>query len=206
MPINRTRFLPNLHGYHFPNRFDALRPLDLPLIGPVDPGTLIIGLCGGMCFAALDDLAGGAPIPPYTQESDLPEPLLSRLYRRQTDSLNLRTLHRIFTSMLRGDEDLARLTRDQEIPHLRAMLDSGTPAVLCLIRGQGITDPTQNHQVVAEAYEYDPIHGVFKFYLYDPNHPDSEPYLILPSAPEPFEQSTGESLRGFFINTAYRQV
>lgn len=206
MSVVRTAFLPDLHGYHFVNRFDALQPLNLPLIGSVDPGTLIIGLCGGMCFAALDDLYRGTPIPPYIQEADLPASFVDRLYQRQRDSLSLRTLHRVFSSMLRDDADLARLTREQEIPHLRALLDSGSPAVLCLIKSRGLNDPTQNHQVVAEAYEYDPISGVLRLYLYDPNHPDMEPYLDLPPMPGAFVQSTGERWRGFFINTAYRRV
>ena len=199
-----TPFTPQVNGFRFINRFDALPELKLPLIGPFDPGTLIIGLCGGMCYSALDYYHGGVPIPTEDKVEELPDPLLKMLYRRQTDSLTLRSLGKVFSWMLRGDAEVLQLTVDREIPRLVESIAMGSPVVLCLIRAEGLGNPTLNHQVVAVGIDVDPAQHGWKILLYDPNHPLEEPYLwveVGSTGETRCSQSTGEALRGFFRMT-----
>ena len=90
-----------------------------------------------------------------------------------------------------------------EVPKLRRMLENGQPAVLLLIRVQGMNNPTMNHQVLATGYEFDRETKEMKIFLYDPNHPGEQPSICLdlkkPSAGLKLIQSTGEALRGFFV-------
>ena len=167
------------------------------------------GLCGGMCFAALDYFHAGKPVPDQITVPAIGTDLYRYLWDRQLDTLSLPVILRVIEWMLRDDGDVARLTARREFPKLYRRLDKGNPAVLALIRGRGVEDPTQNHQVVAVGYDFDETTRQLTVYLYDPNHPydpnypGQEPRLTMnlarPSRGIEAAQSTGEPLRGFFV-------
>ena len=54
MALERTDFEVQKQGFRFWNYFDFSLKFELPLAGAIDLGKIIYGLCGGMCFAALD--------------------------------------------------------------------------------------------------------------------------------------------------------
>jgi len=204
-----TGFRAARHGYRFANRFawpvrrrSGLRALraGLRLFGLQSAA---LGLCGGMCYAALDDYCAGrtpsdapAPPPPNT-------PLYRHLLRRQIDSLaGLRVPLRVLAAMWRGDGRLQAMAID-EFARLSILLEQGTPTPLVLIRARRVSDPTANHQVLAVGYRWEPATLRATIALYDPNHPLEEPELTFTVAPggriAGLAQSTGEPLRGFFV-------
>jgi hypothetical protein len=105
--------------------------------------------------------------------------------------------------MVRSDRSISQLTARGEFRMLRNRIDRGDPAVLALIRANDRRDATKNHQVVATAYEWDATAKQLKIDLYDPNHPRRSPNLTFdfarPSRGIAPRQSTGESLRAFFV-------
>lgn len=52
----KTTFSAVSNGFEFVNFFEMKLPVkfELPLVGKVDLNRVVFGLCGGMCFAALD--------------------------------------------------------------------------------------------------------------------------------------------------------
>jgi hypothetical protein len=200
----RTDFLPQDHGFRFINRFEFSFDFELPLAGTIDLGRIVYGLCGGMSFAALDYFHTGRSVPDQAAVPDEGSTLYRYLWDRQLDSLSLPVgVIKVLEWMLRDDESVGRLVARREFPKVRRRLDRGNPAVLALIRVHGIDDPTQNHQVVARAYDFDEATRQLKIYVYDPNHPGHEPWLSMnlarPSRGIDAVQSSGEPLRGFFV-------
>jgi murein DD-endopeptidase MepM/ murein hydrolase activator NlpD len=156
-----------------------------------------------MCFSALDYFYAQEQLPEVSRVDELDTKLFTYLVDRQVDSLSIPVLLRVIRWMVSDDRYIGlRMTR-YELPKLRRRLDKGDPSVLALIRVKGLGDPTQNHQVLATGYEYDPQTRRMLVDLYDPNHPGKEPTLTMdlnrPSAGIRISQSTGESLRGFFL-------
>ncbi len=202
-----TNFVPQVNGLKFINRFEFpnLSTINLPLIhsGPISLGEIIYGLCGGMCFTALDYFKAGLAIPDITNVNDINLGLFSYLWNRQLNSLSIGVVEKIISWMLSDDQTLAQKVAQEEVPKLRASLDAGQPAVLCLIRVRGFSNPTQNHQVTAVGYDLDPDTNQMTIFLYDPNHPGDEPTLSLNLGGSgqsiALAQSTGEALRGFFV-------
>jgi len=204
VPISRTEFSPRFNGFHFANVFPFSFEFNLPFLGRVDLGRVVYGLCGGMCFAALDYLRAGKPITRRTSVPPRGSALHVYLWQRQLDSFSGPVVPlKAIEWMLRTNDDVERLTATKEFPNLRAAIDQGNPMVLCLIRGRGLADPTQNHQVLATGYHLDTATGWVAIDLYDPNHPGEDPQLTmnLDQASEATDlvQSTGEPLRGFFV-------
>jgi murein DD-endopeptidase MepM/ murein hydrolase activator NlpD/SH3-like domain-containing protein len=205
MSAVRTQFLYHQHGFQFINAFELKLPIrfQLPFGASVDLSRVVFGLCGGMCFSALDYFHLGE-IPPHTEDvKSIDRKLFIYLCERQLDSLKIPTLLKVFDWMLMEDLTLANRLSRYEIPKLRRMLDKGEPAVLALIRVRGLDDPTQNHQVLATGYEFDLDEKKYRVSLYDPNHPRKNPYISIdvsnPRSGIALKQSTGEPLRGFFI-------
>jgi len=205
----RTSFDPNLNGFKFINYFQLPKSIKLNIpfvhINSVSLPNLVYGLCGGMCFSALDYFHAGRTIP---ADADIPvsgSPMYNYLVQRQLASFDHGTIEKVIFWMLSPDEDLSERMAGSEIPTMRASLDGGNPAVLVLIRAQGLSDPSHNHQVTAIGYNFDPEDtNAMVIHLYDPNHPGEEPTLSLnlanPEAGLNLVQSTGEPLRGFFVN------
>jgi hypothetical protein len=199
-----TRFTSRDHGFRFINLFQFSFKVDLPLVRTVDLGDVVYGLCGGMCFAALDCFHAGTPVPNQPRVPRVGTPLYVCLVDRQVDSLSLPGgLLRVLEWMILDDREVGRRTAVEEFPKLRARIDGGEPASLCLIRQRGISDPGHNHQVVARAYMFDETNKRAEIPLYDPNHPGAEPNLTMdlsdPGGRIALAQSSGEGLRGFFL-------
>ena len=206
-----TQFSPALNGFRFINRFEINLPIrfKLPLAGMVDLNDVVLGLCGGMCFAALDYYYANKPFPDVHDVDSLDSRLVTFLASRQLDSLRIGTILKIIEWMIVEDKDAAARTWRYEVPKLRRMLDKGEPAVLCLIRVQGLDNPTKNHQVLATGYDFDPNTGCLSILVYEPNHPGEEVILTVnapkPGVPAQLHQSSGEALRGFFVVPYKRQ-
>ncbi len=205
MAQSYANFSVDNHGLLFVNRFTLPFPtrVQLPLVGEIDLRKIVYGLCGGMCFAALDYYHAGKPVPHYTQVEDLPTDYLLYLWERQLDSLGLLVVPKVIEWMLRDDKDVALRTARYEIPKIRRQLDQDEPVVLALLRAKGISDPTVNHQVLARGYEFDESTRQMTLYLYDPNYPGTKSTLSMdlsrPSQGLQASQSTGEPLRGLFV-------
>ena len=202
---SKTNFSAVDHGFRFPNRFEFNFSVmfELPFVSPINLDKVVYGLCGGMCFGALDYFNAALPIPRTSKVKDINSPFLLYLWDRQLDSLKLPVVFKVMEWMILDDGNIGRRMSRWEIPKLKRRIDKGNPAVLALIRTQGVSDPTQNHQVMATAYRFDEATRDMVIHLYDPNHPGKNPRLNLnlsnPSQGIPIEQSTGEELRGFFV-------
>jgi len=207
METVRTGFSAAVQGFRFANSFslsDAVIPRSLRRKPPfLALNDIVFGLCGGMCFAALDYFHQPKPIPGFTSVDELTLELLDYLGRRQWDSLRGGALAKVLTWTLRQDSSLARSVAGWEIPKLRRSLSDGTPSVLALIRVGGIAEVMNNHQVLATGYDFDPDTQQMTLRLYDPNYPGEEPTLTMnlaqPSQGIRLAESTGEALRGFFV-------
>ncbi len=205
MVLVKTKFSPPNDGFRFVNRFEFKFPVkfQIPLVGQVDLSEVVYGLCGGMCFSALDYFYAGEAVPGVSQVDAIDNKLFIYLADRQMDSLSIPVLLKVIRWMVSEDRYVGlRMTR-YELPKLRRRLDKGEPVVLALIRVRGLGDPTKNHQVLATGYEYDSNSKRMVVTLYDPNHPGKEPTITMdlerPSEGIQLSQSTGEFLRGFFI-------
>lgn len=197
MKARRTTFASQKDGFRFRNAFDPRGPL----LKRFNPQPLVMGLCGGMCYAALDYENSGQPVPSFHAPDQLDARLARYLYRRQFESLSPLVLLRLADWIFHADEYVGTKTCAGELPRICQLLDAGLPAVLCLVRTRGLTDPTINHQVTAIGYEVMGENSL-RLFLYDPNHPGKETELYLPLRWHPgaeMFQSTGEALRGLFI-------
>jgi len=201
----QTRFKPGEHGFRFTNYFEFRFPVkyQLPFTGQLNLHEVVLGLCGGMCFSALDYFYASQMPPADDRPDKLSGKLFTYLCERQLDSLKIPVLIKILDWMLSDDKTVASRVNRYEVPKLRRLLDKGEPAVLCLIRVQGLGDPTRNHQVLATGYEEDPKTGDLIISLYDPNHPGQESTMRLDRSRSTLDslitQSTGEQSRAFFI-------
>ncbi|MBM3187359.1 MAG: hypothetical protein FJZ90_01395 [Chloroflexi bacterium] len=209
MALVRTGFRAEDNGFRFVNYYDFAFEFDLPLIGPIDLGQVIYGLCGGMCYAALDYFHAGLPVLEVSSQPEIGTALYAYLWARQLRSLSLPVVPlKIMEWMLRGDDDVAHLTAKHEFSRVESRVARGNPAVICVIRAGGLTNPTLNHQVVVVGYDLKEATGDLTLYLYDPNYPGRETQIgmRLPSRRGQLTaqevglyQSTGEPLRGFFV-------
>lgn len=205
METVKTRFIPQTHGFRFVNYFEFpyLFNVSLPFLGTRSIGDVVVGLCGGMCSAALDYWKARKPIPLEYNVENINMYLFRYLWLRQLDTLNFSTLEKLFTWALMDTRSLSRMTDREEIPRLRESLDAGEPVILALVRSRGLLSLTQNHQVLATGYEFNSQTKDFVIRLYDPNHPGKSPFLTMNLATPwiglQLAQSTGEPLRGFFV-------
>lgn len=206
-----TPFKPTTHGFRFVNYFDFpyLFNASVPFLGTRSIGDVVIGLCGGMCFAALDYFEANRPVPTDKETEKIPLNLFRYLWTRQMDTLTMNVLEKLFTWAILDTRILARFIARDEIPRLMALIDSGKPALLVLMRARGLLSLTQNHQVLATSYTYDPAQKTLVLQLYDPNHPGKTPQLSMdltaPGRGMKLAQSTGEPLRGFFVTDYVRK-
>jgi len=164
----QTEFLPHTHGFPFKNAFEQRLPLhyDLPLSGMVDINEVSDGLCGGMCFAALDYFKAGQRPPAVADER-----LLSFLRDRQVDSLRVATILKIIEGLLLEDDEGKAHLLNRELPKLRRRLEKGQPAVLALLHPHAQAGQTASHFVIAAGYELDKQNNQLTVNLYDPNLP-----------------------------------
>lgn len=205
-PIAKTTtFQPEKHGFHFINSF-----IISPNILGVDLGSWGMGFCGGMCAAALNRFRNNTDIPATRQIPEQGTALYNELLTRQIATLS-NILDDIYDWQSAPDEERWHRKRGvgsrtkREWWKLKNELDNDTPAILVLIREEGyFANPTLNHQVLAIGYEYDPATKDLQIQVYNPNEPDQTKILSmnlgLPNNRLNASDSTGERLRGFFVN------
>ncbi len=134
MTAVRTNFSPTKDGFKFINYFEIKLPrFKIPFAGEVDLNDVVFGLCGGMCFSALDYYYANQPVPTDTDVFKINRKLFTYLADRQLDSIPLANLVRVIDWMLREPSDLGQRMARYEIPKLRRLLDKGQPAVITLI-------------------------------------------------------------------------
>jgi hypothetical protein len=245
--VRRTSFDPQVHGFAFANSWKlegAERQhiygdfiayfVQRRLLGPLGAWlapfvvrslrgqlerhlTPQYGLCGGMCFAALDFYVreGAPPFPRGQHASDNPAPgtpLRRYIWKRQLDSLvsdGARFL--IWLVILnyvpsgwpfRGGPRWLLARSKREWGKLKASVDEGRPVLIGLVRATG--NVYENHQVLAIGYEEaDEANGAI--ILYDPNCPDRASIISIRFGAQQLDGqescSADAPLRGFFCET-----
>ena len=199
-----TDFHPARHGFNFPNSFE----INPAMFGAANLNKWNMGLCGGMCSAALDHFLKGTPIPTldHPPAQKCPElGLFYELFGRQMITLYPANWLRVLSWQITPEADtqvthftpsgtgsfgmgisvatddshgIGFLTTRKECPKMMGIVASGKPAILCLIRQRGDENPSDNHQVLAIGYRLVDT-GHLKIQIYDPNHPDTTQELTL---------------------------
>jgi hypothetical protein len=172
----------------------------------------LYGLCGGMCFAALDFYRAGLPVPRGPDGSAKPVPgtrLHSYLWKRQLDSLVsdgirflawpiiLKYVPRVWP--FRGGPAWFLARSKEEWRKLKAAVDGGEPVPIGLMRDT--KNAYDNHQVLAIGYD-EAGETQITLYLYDPNCPDKVSTASIQFGEQSLDgqESCGSTLtlRGFF--------
>ena len=169
-------FLPSLYGLRFANSFP---PGPTVRFGPFDTrflgfGDAAAGLCGGMALTARDLYEAKVPAPPDTNPPANGSPRFDALVRRQVQSLDWFKvpLHFLDLQALRGDPPTgiaATLGREparvdavlKEWPRHPRRRSTAATRRSWGSSGRPSSSPaalTQNHQVLAYAYEETPEH------------------------------------------------
>ncbi|ATQ75889.1 hypothetical protein CR152_16145 [Massilia violaceinigra] len=204
-----TSFHPAHHGFKFANQF-VNHVVRVPALG-IDITTY--GRCGGMAFAALDYWHNNLPIP---QDTSLPAdgtPLGDYIYNRLIQSI-LANAFKYFDFMRLADhptwfsKGIGRITREQEFPLLKSLIDQGQPCALALTKSRSIFEFHNDHQVVAYGYEEgDPYSSIL---IYDNIRPNEEHRLTFTTAYNPGDRPVHHSLtgdwRGFFVEAYAPQM
>ena len=193
-------FLPSVHGLHFANRYPPGPTVKLGFIDPrwVGVGDAQAGLCGGMSWFVRERFETGRPVPADTTAPENGSPLFRAIVRRQVLSLDwLRGPIRFWLAAGTSSEGLKRHTLEIDWPRIRAAIDAGRLPMLGLVRHHGWNpfDLTNDHQVLAFAYESVGPTGPHTLRLYDPNWPNRDDVSITLLSGG-FMQSTGEPLFG----------
>jgi hypothetical protein len=174
--------------------------------------TPVYGLCGGMCFTALDFYKAGLPLPRGQHPADRPASgtvLRRYIWKRQLESLVIdgtRFLawliflnHVPPTWPFRGGPAWLLARSKEEWKKLKASVDAGQPVPMVLVRD---TDSVLDyHQVLAIGYDQaDEVQGTI--HLYDPNCPDKVSTIHIRFGQQVLDGQEGCNpsmvLRGFF--------
>jgi hypothetical protein len=180
--LHATNFRPSQHGFPFDNTWDKapLTSIDLGIV-QIPIGNAALGLCGGMVYAALDYFAASLPIP--QDRPDPPAPgtaLYDYLVQRLIDSFDLPNLPvRLMTIMNPAYPDTgsagnplegrAPIIIKDSWPQIRASIDAGRPAPICLENVESVSplDLGNNHQTAVWGYQMDG--NLVTLFTYDPN-------------------------------------
>ena len=177
----------------------------------------VYGLCGGMCFAALDFYLHGYDLSPFRGQSPDDHPahgtdLRRYIWDRQLDSLVSDGARFLIWLVLlsyvptvwpfRGGTRWLLTQSRREWIKLKTYLDAGKPVPIGLTRAT--RNVFENHQVLAVGYkETDNVHGTI--FVYDPNCPDTESSIHLEFGLQALNGRescrTEAPLRGFFCET-----
>ncbi len=165
-----TGFSPEKDGFAFINRFKGL-PYTSALDRYVADET-IHGLCGGICYTALDHYMKGIPLPDTSETPAKGSRLYKYLLERQSESWGFFWVRVL--SYLRGmwwDENTALRQNERAWKKIRSRLDDGDPAVIGLVYSPASEDRdvTHNHQVIGCGY-VEQSDGSARIDLYDPNY------------------------------------
>ena len=137
------------------------------------------GLCGGMCFTALDYFYDNRDVPGFS------DPVFQRLFTKQVVSFfNNQTWSELkkWTNFVNNDKnqgknkELQEFTR-KEFEKLKDRIDAGVPTVIVLIRTTSLKI-WNDHQVVAIGY-VENKNNEETIYIYDPNHPGGTHWMTL---------------------------
>jgi hypothetical protein len=159
----------------------------------------IYGMCGGMVFTALDYYFDQKKLPGFNAVDELSLSYTKYLWKRQTQSVSISVLLRIIKFASLSVSKSLQMTVQDELPKIIDRLNDGLPAPIVIIRSSLIQNPTHNHQVLVTGFEDKGY--TLDLELYDPNHPRLNPRLIIHQNNQyKITQSTGEPVRGFFIN------
>ncbi len=194
-----TSFSLEKHGFLFPNRFNLKHALRSPRT------PFYYGLCGGMCFTALDLYYQQHQAPSFDNPDSLPKNLLSYLIKRQIHSTNLRSLFKLLQGLFLPTSQLLHRSITVELPKILRCLGTGHPVPIVLVRSVNFQNPTQNHQILILGYQQD--NHLMQLSCYDPNYPGQQTWLRIDQTPgqSRITQSSGESVRGFFLNDYQRK-
>ncbi len=188
--MSKTTFSPEIFGFHFGNGFTNHEQIQV--FGASIATFTTYGRCGGMAAAALDYYHIGCAAPVHTADDFAPDavpadgtPLADYIKGRLFDSFDLYNVARFVTMTVSLDHSTLialppadnrgtpRVTKQDEIPKLRAQLDLGNPVVLGLVGANNLLDiGSKNHQVVAYDYVDYPQAGTIEISIYDCNNPD----------------------------------
>jgi hypothetical protein len=181
-----TTFKPSVNGLHFSNSWPPEPDIvvSVPPFGNVTIGDASNGLCGGMVFTALDVFQAMLPPLPDTTNPPQGSSLFNYIVSRLFASFNLPDgVLKYLDWMATPDHDtgipelpftirrgVAWHTIEEELPKIKADIDSGRPSPLALVTIESLNpaDLGKNHQVLAYAYEQDNA-GNVTIHVYDPN-------------------------------------
>ncbi|MAT44487.1 MAG: hypothetical protein CL609_19305 [Anaerolineaceae bacterium] len=189
-----TKFSLENHSFLFPNRFHLKNIFLSPRI------PLYYGLCGGMCYTALDIFYLEGKTPNHVNPDALPKNLLSYLINRQLQSTGFRSIFRLIFWLFQPSKNLLLKSITYELPKIITNLQTGHPVPIIIVRSKYLKNPTNNHQILITGYK---IEGeITNLTCYDPNYPGRFTNLWINKSADRLEikQSTGESVRGYFVN------
>lgn len=192
----KTNFNPLTHGYKFVNRFEFK---GLKKISNLIKNKLIYGMCGGMVFTALDHYFDQKNVPKFSIPTEIPINYTKYLWKRQRESVSFSIFLKIFAYALLPERVVIRKSIQIELPKIIFRLSDNLPVPLIIVRSNLFQNPTHNHQVLVTQLEEN--ENEVNLGLYDPNHPSLLPSIRVDKKNLHISQSTGEHVRGFFVNT-----
>jgi hypothetical protein len=185
---NVSDFQPSRNGLHFPNAWPDAPELTVDILGrTIKIGDAANGLCGGMAYTARDLFEAKQMPPTTTSNPPAGSPPFEFIVHRLFESFSVPVgISRYFELMnlpladsRPGVHDgLPWVTIEQELPKIRASIDSGHPCPIGIIRVHS-ADPVnlvQNHQVLVWGYEDQDAMTTLR--LYDPNNPNRDDVTI----------------------------
>lgn len=191
----KTNFNPLAHGYKFSNRFEFT---GLKKFSNLIKNKLIYGMCGGMVFTALDHYFDQKNVPKFSKPTEIPINYTKYLWKRQRESVTFSIFLKIFIFALLPEKIVVRKSIQKELPKIIYRLSDNLPVPLIIVRSNLFQNPTHNHQVLVTQLEEN--ENEVNMGLYDPNHPLIMPILCVNKKNSHLIQSTGEHVRGFFVN------
>jgi hypothetical protein len=198
----RVDFDPKTHGFAFANNFaNKVSILGIPVIETR-------GRCGGMAFAGLDYWHNRLSVPINVTLPVDGTPVADYIYWRLIDSI--RDNWPMYFRFMRTPDHptvidgigVARATREEQFPKLKALLDAGVPQPLGLVQSRDIAQFGNDHQVVA--YGYEQTGDETRIFVWDSNYPLTETTLGFRTDYDPDDRAVhhgnGSDWRGFFVS------
>ena len=183
----KTNFIPNKHGWKFDNSFDYNMVVRLLGKDHVMKKSVGGGLCGGLCFGAMDYYFQKKKIPNQTTRPEIGDRLTNYLTNRQQTSMHgIKVPLKVADWIKRpnrahppfGRHSVGYYTK-KEIEKAKKEIQAGRPVTIVLVRGRKIFKDAKNaHQVVAYRYEENTKKKLITFWVYDPNHPQNNNVFV----------------------------